>query len=44
MDTVVRIVIGAGLFVFGYLLGREVGRTESIREGLKKAQEPGAHA
>lgn len=28
MNIIVRIVVGAGLFVFGYYLGREVSRTE----------------
>jgi hypothetical protein len=30
----VRVLIGAGLFIFGYYLGREVSRGEFIRKGL----------
>jgi hypothetical protein len=29
-----RLAIGVGLFAFGFYLGREVGRTESIRDEL----------
>ena len=32
---IVRMFVGAGLFVLGYLVGREVGRTESIRDQLR---------
>jgi hypothetical protein len=35
----VRIFIGAGLFALGYLLGKEIGRTESIRGRLRLASE-----
>lgn len=37
-----RVLIGAGLFVLGFYLGREIGRTEPIREVLRQArnQEP----
>jgi hypothetical protein len=31
-----RLVVGAALFGFGYYLGREMGRTESIRETLRR--------
>ncbi|MEA3274228.1 MAG: hypothetical protein U9Q81_02815 [Pseudomonadota bacterium] len=27
--------VGAGLFALGYLLGREIGRSESIRDELR---------
>lgn len=33
-----RILAGAGLMVLGYYVGREVGRTESIRQELRRAQ------
>jgi hypothetical protein len=35
----VRIFIGAGLFALGYFLGREIGRTEPIRDRLRLAAE-----
>ena len=35
MNIVVRILLGAGLFAFGYYLGREVTRGEVISEQLK---------
>jgi hypothetical protein len=38
MSTVIRILIGVGLFTFGYHLGREVGRTEPLREELRRAR------
>lgn len=34
-----RILIGVGLLALGYYVGREVGRTEPIREELRKARE-----
>jgi len=37
MSTSVRIVLGAGLFLLGYYLGREVGRMEAIRNELSRA-------
>ena len=33
-----RVILGAGLFAFGYYLGREVGRHEPIREELEQAR------
>jgi len=39
MSTIIRILIGVGLFTFGYHLGREVGRLEPIREELRRARE-----
>jgi hypothetical protein len=35
MKIVVRVLLGAGLFAFGYYLGREVGRGAVIGEQLK---------
>jgi hypothetical protein len=35
MNIMVRILVGSGLFVLGYYLGREVTRTRSIREEIK---------
>jgi hypothetical protein len=32
----VRIAIGVGLLTLGYFVGREVGRTESLREELER--------
>ena len=34
---IVRVLIGAGLFALGYFLGKEIGRTESVRDELKWA-------
>jgi hypothetical protein len=34
---IVRLFAGAGLFVLGYLVGREVGRSESVRDQLRWA-------
>lgn len=39
MHIAVRMLIGAGIFVFGYYLGREVSRGEFIRKGLGGNQE-----
>jgi hypothetical protein len=33
-----RIVAGLGLFALGYYLGKEVGRTEPVREELEAAR------
>jgi hypothetical protein len=35
MNMVLRVLLGAGLFAFGYYLGREVGRGAAIGEQLK---------
>lgn len=35
MNIVLRVLLGAGLFAFGYYLGREVGRGAAIGEQLK---------
>ena len=35
MHILVRVLVGTGLFVFGYYLGREVTRGEFIRKGLE---------
>ncbi|MGD2111736.1 MAG: hypothetical protein PVI50_00010 [Gammaproteobacteria bacterium] len=35
MNLVIRIAIGAGLFVAGYWLGREVGRAQSGQPDLQ---------
>lgn len=34
-----RILLGAGLFLLGFYVGREIGRTEPIREELRKERE-----
>ena len=34
----VRIATGVGLFALGFFLGREIGRTEPIREELRHAR------
>ena len=34
MHIAVRVLIGAGIFIFGYYLGREVSRGEFIRKEL----------
>jgi hypothetical protein len=39
MNQVFRIAIGVGLLVFGYWLGREVGRAESGRSDPQEARE-----
>ena len=36
MSTVIRILIGIGLFTFGFHLGREVGRMEPLVEELER--------
>jgi hypothetical protein len=36
---VVRIFIGIGLFALGYVVGKEMGRAESIRDQLSWAAE-----
>ena len=33
-----RLLIGAGLFAVGYLLGKEVGRMDPVREELQRAR------
>ena len=38
MKLVIRMLMGTGLFVLGYYLGREVTRTERIREELQNAR------
>ena len=39
---VFRFLIGAGLLALGYYVGREIGRTEHVREELRRtrAQRP----
>jgi hypothetical protein len=34
-----RLLTGFGLFMFGYYVGREIGRTQHIREELQQARE-----
>jgi len=36
-----RLIINLGLFALGYYLGREVGRTESVRERMRQVRESG---
>jgi hypothetical protein len=42
MNLVIRIAIGAGLFVVGYWLGREVSRAESGQADLQGLTGPDA--
>lgn len=43
MSTTVRILAGAGLFMLGYYLGREIGRLESVRKELSREQAQSGH-
>lgn len=36
---IVRLLLGAGLFAFGYYVGKQVGRTEPIREEMARARD-----
>jgi hypothetical protein len=36
-----RLILNMGLFALGYYLGREVGRTESVRERMRQVRESG---
>jgi hypothetical protein len=36
---IVRLLTSAGLLALGYYIGREVGRTEYVREELRRARE-----
>jgi hypothetical protein len=38
MSKVMRVLIGIGLFTFGFHLGREVGRMEPIVDELKRTR------
>jgi hypothetical protein len=38
MNIVVRLLIGTGIFVFGYYLGREVSRGEFIKQQFGKRE------
>ncbi len=40
---ILRLLVGVGLLALGYYVGREVGRTEPIREELRKAREEKPH-
>ena len=33
-----RLIAGAGLFAFGYYLGKQIGRMEPIRDELEQAR------
>jgi hypothetical protein len=35
----IRLIVGAGLFAFGYYLGKQVGMTEPLRADLARARE-----
>ena len=39
MASVIRLLIGAGLFALGYYVGREIGRLESIRDEMRRLRE-----
>ncbi len=39
MATVLRMLIGVGLFAMGYYIGREIGRLESLREEMRRLRE-----
>jgi hypothetical protein len=34
-----RILFGASLFALGYYIGKEIGRTEPIRESLEESRQ-----
>jgi hypothetical protein len=36
MVTIVRLLLGVGLFSLGYYVGREIGRLESLREEMRR--------
>lgn len=36
-----RVIVNLGLFALGYYLGREVGRTEGIRDRMRQVRESG---
>ncbi|MGD8588888.1 MAG: hypothetical protein PVG22_08675 [Chromatiales bacterium] len=38
---IARLIINLGLFALGYYVGREVGRTESVRERMRQVRETG---
>jgi hypothetical protein len=40
-QMIYRLFINLGLFALGYYLGREVGRTESVRERMRQVREAG---
>ncbi len=37
-----RLLVGTGLFAFGYYLGKQVGMTEPIREELARTRDKDA--
>jgi hypothetical protein len=37
MTTTIRVLLGAGLFLLGYYVGREVGRLEAFHAELLRA-------
>ncbi len=39
MASVIRLLVGAGLFALGYYVGREIGRLESIRDEMRRLRE-----
>ena len=39
-----RMILSLGLFAIGYYLGREVGRTEAVRERMRQVRESGGPA
>ncbi len=39
MASVIRLLMGAGLFALGYYVGREIGRLESIRDEMRRLRE-----
>ena len=41
--TILRLLLGLGLFALGYYVGREIGRLESLREEMRKAREEADH-
>ena len=38
---ILRLIFTAGVFALGYYFGREMSKTEDIRESLKQAREEG---
>ena len=39
MVSIIRLLMGAGLFGLGYYVGREVGRLESLRDEMRRLRE-----
>jgi hypothetical protein len=40
-EMISRLFVSLGLFALGYYVGREVGRTEAVREQMRQVREAG---